>query len=167
MNALMEIQTEASTDNAAAATKQVGTTLAKTPDAAIENFPTITTSAVSAIPSTSSLTTVEGIGRDIEPRNRLLEADPVDAEEKQDLAGFNVALPFAVGALMTSPGVQPGTDVEGSGVGAIVELRSDSAAATDAVRLGNGRRKAYLLLLYTRSGLLMSKVASSFASHYG
>ena len=55
------------------------------------------------------------------------------------MAGFNLALDFATGALKTSPGVQLGTGAEGSGVGIVVEPGVDSGAlgaAKEAVIIG-------------------------------
>jgi hypothetical protein len=113
-----------------------------------ENGPKIVTAAPASEtqPSASLLPQVQGIGRNIEPREPEADADTVNVEkekrdvgeekrevEERDLAGFNAALAFATGALKTGPEVQLGTGEGGSGVGIIVKAGTENGAAAEKV----------------------------------
>ncbi|CAM6004159.1 unnamed protein product [Sphagnum balticum] len=91
----------------------------------------------------------------VQPRRAEVDAADSTIEEKRDapvekrgLTGFNAALNFAAGALMTSPEVQLGTGKAGSGVGITV---SPGASAGGGTKVGKREEGTTLNLLKIRS----------------
>ncbi|KAK7954973.1 hypothetical protein PG996_015780 [Apiospora saccharicola] len=93
--------------------------VAQTPDTSIS------TSDATLQDQASSVSTLQGMGKEIAPRDT--------APEKRDLAGFDRALKYAEAALVKGPIVQLGTGKEGAGVGIIVDNRPAGGAAAKAV----------------------------------
>ncbi|KAK7910872.1 hypothetical protein PG985_013353 [Apiospora marii] len=93
--------------------------VAQTPDTSIA------TSDATLQDQASSVSTLQGMGKEIAPRDA--------APEKRDLAGFDRALKYAEAALVKGPIVQLGTGKEGAGVGIIVDNRPAGGAAAKAV----------------------------------
>ncbi|KAK8101679.1 uncharacterized protein PG998_006909 [Apiospora kogelbergensis] len=85
---------------------------------------TIATSDATLQDQASSVSTLQGMGKEIAPRDV--------APEKRDLAGFDRALKYAEAALVKGPIVQLGTGKEGAGVGIIVDNRPAGGAAAKA-----------------------------------
>ncbi|KAK8135359.1 hypothetical protein PG984_003299 [Apiospora sp. TS-2023a] len=93
--------------------------VAQTPDTSIS------TSDATLQDQASSVSTLQGMGKEIAPRDT--------APVKRDLAGFDRALKYAEAALVKGPIVQLGTGKEGAGVGIIVDNRPAGGAAAKAV----------------------------------
>ncbi|KAK8067021.1 hypothetical protein PG997_013768 [Apiospora hydei] len=84
----------------------------------------ISTSDATLQDQASSVSTLQGMGKEIAPRD--------SAPVKRDLAGFDRALKYAEAALVKGPIVQLGTGKEGAGVGIIVDNRPAGGAAAKA-----------------------------------
>ncbi|KAK8002523.1 hypothetical protein PG990_000275 [Apiospora arundinis] len=113
-----EGQSAAAAAPAAAKPSTPAPEVAATPDTAIA------TSDATLQDQASSVSTLQGMGKEIAPRDT--------APEKRDLAGFDRALKYAEAALVKGPIVQLGTGKEGAGVGIIVDNRPAGGAAAKA-----------------------------------
>ncbi|CZR56970.1 uncharacterized protein PAC_06859 [Phialocephala subalpina] len=86
-----------------------------------------------AADSTTQITSLQGMGKEIAPRVvPLVKLSTENA--KRDIAGFNAALNYATGALKTSPEVQLGTGEGGSGVGITQKAGGTVSTAAKAAR---------------------------------
>lgn len=100
----------------------------------------------------AAITTLQGMGKEIAPR----EGEAPKA--KRDLAGFDRALQFAENALTKGPVIQLGTGEGGAGVGIIVDNRPTGTAAggragkRDEDAVSQPRRRTKVTTMYVRRG---------------
>ncbi|KAK8017491.1 hypothetical protein PG993_013817 [Apiospora rasikravindrae] len=114
-------------ESAAAAASPAAAAKPSTPTPEVAPTPqdtSISTSDATLQDQASSVSTLQGMGKEIAPRDA--------APEKRDLAGFDRALKYAEAALVKGPIVQLGTGKEGAGVGIIVDNRPAGGAAAKA-----------------------------------
>ncbi|KAI0438045.1 hypothetical protein F4803DRAFT_113908 [Xylaria telfairii] len=103
----------------------------------------------------AQISTLQGMGKEIAPREKTEES-----KTKRDLQGFDRALTYAEAALTKGPIIQLGTGEGGAGVGIIVDNRPNAAApggeGKAAAKRDEGsqpRRRTKVTRMYVKRGI--------------